>query len=74
MKPNGSAQRMLTNNGNAVDDEKPAWSPNVKKIAFASDRGGDYDIFVMKADGSRQKNRTNNSVVTDYAPDWQPIP
>jgi len=31
------------------------------KIAFASDRDGNYEIYVMNADGSGQTRLTNNS-------------
>ena len=29
----------------------PIWSPDGKQIAFASDRYGNFDVFVMPADG-----------------------
>lgn len=34
------------------DDRHPTWSPDGKMLAFVSDRDGDRDIFVMKADGT----------------------
>ena len=41
-------------------------------IAFASLRdGGDYDVFVMGADGSAPTNLTSASAAVDYEPDWQ---
>ena len=36
---------------NDSDDRSPAWSPDGSRIAFASDRDGDWDIYVMDADG-----------------------
>ena len=40
----------LTNN--AAFDIEPSWSPDGTKIAFASDRDGNSEIYVMNADGS----------------------
>ena len=40
-----------TNISNAAgDDITPAWSPDGTKIAFASNRGGQFEIFTMTAD------------------------
>ena len=50
MNADGSAQTRLTNN--AAFDGAPAWSPDGTKIAFASNRDGDTQIYVMNADGS----------------------
>ena len=33
-------------------DSGPAWSPDGTRIAFASDRYGDFEVFVMNADGT----------------------
>jgi len=41
------------------------------KIAFASYRTGNYEIFTMNADGSNQTNVSNNGA-DDYEPAWSP--
>lgn len=41
------------------------------KIVFFSDRDGNYEIYVMNADGSSQTRLTNNPAA-DYLPDWSP--
>ncbi len=41
------------------------------KIAFSSNRDGNYEIYVMNADGSGQTNLTNNSAY-DNRPAWSP--
>ena len=39
----------------------PVWSPDGRQIAFASDRFGSQDIFVMSADGGPARRLTTNS-------------
>lgn len=56
---------------NLADDFAPSWSPKGDKIAFSSNRDGDYDIFVMDADGSNLKKITSNSQ-EDIIPEWSP--
>ena len=65
MNADGTGQTNLTNNG--ADDSTPAWSPDGTKIAFASNRDGNCEIYVMNADGTGQTNLTNNGAY-DYAP------
>ena len=67
MDADGSNQRRLTNN--PASDFKSSWSPDGKRIAFASDRDGDMEIYVMDADGSNQQNLTKNRH-DDYGPAW----
>jgi Tol biopolymer transport system component/C-terminal processing protease CtpA/Prc len=53
-------------------DGYPVWSRDGRHIAFASDRFGDLDIFVMNADGSDLSRLTFHSaddVPSDFAPD-----
>ncbi|HKE55350.1 MAG TPA: chitobiase/beta-hexosaminidase C-terminal domain-containing protein, partial [Pyrinomonadaceae bacterium] len=59
----------LTNN--PADDINPAWSPDGTKIAFASNRDGNYEIYLMNADGSNPQ-RLTNSAGADRAPAWSP--
>ncbi len=69
MNSDGSNQTNLTNN--PAYDMYPAWSPDGKKIAFASRRDGNAEIYVMNADGTNQTNLTNNTA-TDSSPAWSP--
>jgi hypothetical protein len=41
------------------------------KIAFVSNRDGNFEIYVMNADGSKQKRLTNNPGF-DGVPSWSP--
>src|SRR5262245_12758365 len=79
----GTGQVRLTNSpGNeggpiAIDlddndgESIPSWSPDGTKIAFASNRDGNWEIYVVNADGSGLHRLTNNSA-TDLRPRWSP--
>jgi len=66
----GLGQTNLTDD--PANDEDPSWSPAGNKIAFASDRDGDFEIFVMDSDGDNQQELTDNDFL-DVRPDWQPV-
>ncbi len=61
----------LTNNENA--DLDAVWSPDGTKIAFASDRDGNFEIYTMNADGTNQTRITNDPTY-QVDPSWQPLP
>jgi Tol biopolymer transport system component len=67
MKDNSLSQ--LTHN--TWNDEYPVWSPDGKSIAFASDAEGQYDIFLMNADGS-DITRLTASNASEKEPSWFP--
>jgi Tol biopolymer transport system component len=48
-----------------------SWSPGGSKIAFVANRDGNFEIYVMDADGSNQTRLTNNPA-TDWMPSWSP--
>jgi TolB protein len=53
-------------------DENPHWSPDGRRIAFASTReGGNFDIFVMNADGTAVE-RLTDSPADEHDPTWDP--
>ncbi|HLH00461.1 MAG TPA: S9 family peptidase [Bryobacteraceae bacterium] len=55
----GGAPRQITTQGD--DNERPQWSPDSKRIAFISNRGGSAQVWTMNADGSEPKQITNIS-------------
>lgn len=62
----------LTQLTHGVDhrDEEPAWSPDGTRIAFGSTRaGGDFDIWMMNADGSNPVRLTDHDA-NEEDPTW----
>lgn len=54
----GTANRLTTQ---ASYECNPVWSPDGKQIAFASDRNGNFDLFVMPASGGAARRLTTHS-------------
>ena len=48
-----------------------AKAPTTAKIAFASNRSGNWEIYVMNPDGSQQERLTQNNA-RDFSPVWSP--
>ncbi|MFW6079302.1 MAG: Ig-like domain-containing protein [Gemmatimonadota bacterium] len=71
----GSAPVRLTDDGSEswVDDE-PTWSPDGERIAFRTNRGGDgdYDIWVVDADGAGSPEPLIATADDEMYPAWSP--
>ena len=56
---NGGKATQLTTN--AAHDTHPIWSPDSKKIAFASNRQGSMDIYIIDKEGGTPQRLTTHS-------------
>lgn len=54
----GRATQITTN---PAFDTEPVWSPDSKQIAFASDRMGSLDVFVVSSEGGAPQRLTTHS-------------
>ncbi|RYZ38562.1 MAG: tolB protein precursor protein [Myxococcaceae bacterium] len=63
----GGAPVALTDG--AHRDDMPAWSPDGKALVFVSERDGDTDLYLMRADGSGQ-TRLTTAKGADWLPRW----
>ena len=66
----GTAEPLLT--GLAFDSQ-PVYSPDGSHIAFISDRSGHENVWVMRADGSEQRELSDTSKDSELmSPSWAP--
>ena len=75
MNRDGSGVKNLTNHKSF--DGYPEWSPDGKRIVFASSRNGKttdhLQLFIMNADGTNLRQITQNKVgEEDVRPSWSP--
>lgn len=57
-------------------DYQPVWSPDGKQIAFASDRYGNFDVFIMNAlggDARRLTYHSNDETPFSFTPDGKAV-
>jgi Tol biopolymer transport system component len=66
--PVESGQPVALTDG-ANRDDQPVWSPDGKYLVFVSERGGDTDLYLMRADGSA-KTRLTRAPGADWLPRW----
>src|SRR5215470_1776273 len=66
----GGTPRQITHDGE--NNQRARWSPDSKRIAYISDRGGSQQVWLMDPDGGNAKQITNFAPETDgalFAPD-----
>lgn len=72
--PTGMGQALRANRSQgkiAADKQRPAATTPRAKIAFASDRDGNFEIYTMDADGSNL-SRLTEDLGEDRQPAWSP--
>jgi Tol biopolymer transport system component len=70
IEPDGSGRTALTDTPTENDIE-PAWSADGSKLAFSSNRDGNYEIYVVDADGTNPRTLTAHPA-RDSRPAWSP--
>ncbi|HEX8424060.1 MAG TPA: hypothetical protein VF634_11640, partial [Pyrinomonadaceae bacterium] len=78
MNADGSGRVNLSNN--TAYEYNPAWSPDGSQLVFMSNRDGNFELYVMNANGTNQTRLTFNAgdgidanTANDYFPDWQAL-
>jgi Tol biopolymer transport system component len=69
MPASGGPARQLTRHD--ASDMWPVWSPDGQEIAFASMRGGNFDIWVIPSTGGEARQLTSHPA-DDQWPEWSP--
>ena len=57
--------------GRSHHDQHPRWSPDGRRLSFVSSRSGNFDLFVMDADGTNVTRLTDHPA-NDFDPIWMP--
>jgi Tol biopolymer transport system component len=66
-----SAKVTQLTSGRNHHDQHPKWSPDGRRISFVSSRSGNFDLYVMNADGTGV-TRVTDHPANDFDPIWMP--
>jgi TolB protein len=69
INPDGTGLVQLTSNSR--NNEEPSWSADGRHILFTSTRNSHRHLYIMKADGSNQRQLTKDGK-ENYLADWSP--
>lgn len=70
--PSGSVGTYVVAPTHTASDRHPSWSPDGSKIAFASDRSGDSELWIADVDGGHAHQLTLQSGLGVLQPRWSP--
>jgi TolB protein len=68
----GRGLRRPAQGNDKIHNQLASISPDGTKLAFMSNRTGDFDIWVVNSDGTGLRNLTNYPRAADGAPTWSP--
>jgi len=68
IKPDGNKKEILTASST---NSSPRWSPDGQWITFISYRDGNWEVYIMKEDGTDQR-RVTFDWYQNFGPDWRP--
>lgn len=71
IRPDGSDQRRLTPDLPASPPEQASYSPDGRWIVYTQGVAGQFDIYVVAADGG-EPTRLTDDTSNDYQPVWSP--
>jgi tricorn protease len=66
----GGTAKRLTNTPN--EETSPVFSPDGQRIAFSRSNGNDWDVYVVRADGSGEPTRVTMMPEDDFVTSWSP--
>ncbi|WP_411768753.1 PDZ domain-containing protein [Winogradskyella sp. A3E31] len=69
-KENGTWRNLTNSPG--VADRNPIWSPKGDKIAWFSDKSGEYQLVIADQDGQNQESIKLPNPTFYFVPDWSP--
>lgn len=72
IRPDGSGLRQVTHVPPGSHALNPGFSATGRKIAFESDVTGNFEVWVMNADGSGQTEVTRDPTFQNFHPRWSP--
>lgn len=66
-----AGERVVNLTADPHPDRSPSWSPDAERIVFASRRNSNWDLYMMRADGSDLRRLTDH-LAYDGEPVWSP--
>ncbi len=57
---------------NTQSDRDPSWSPDANKVVFSSNRGGNYDLYIIGIEDRSQYRLTTTTDCDNTQPAWSP--